>query len=129
MAGLLFAFGRRRPKKFRKGSQCEIDDFTDEELRARYRFGRGSILYLTNLLADDITRNTRRNHALQLIQQILIALRFYASGSFLPVIGDTFGVDKSTVSRVVSDVSRALATKQNVFIKWTSTNHEQEQIL
>ena len=69
-------------------------------------------------------RNTRRNHALPPLHQVLIALRFYASGSFLQVIGDTFGVDKSTVSRVITNVSRALIMKQPHFIKWPSTNDE-----
>ena len=112
MADLLFRDlrRRRRERRFRTGTQCEIDDFTDEELRARarYRFRRESILFITNLVSGDISRNTRRNHALPPLHQVLIALRFYASGSFLQVIGDTFGVDKSTVSRVITDVSRAL---------------------
>ena len=126
MADLLFCDlrRRRRERRFRAGNQCEIDDFTDEELRARYRFRRESILFITNLVAGDISRNTRRNHALPPLLQVLVALRFYASGSFLQVIGDTFGVDKSTVSRVIADVSRALIVKQPRFIKWPSTNDE-----
>ena len=118
MADLLFCdLRRRRERRFRIGTQCEIDDFTDEELRVCYRFRRESILFITNLVAGDISRNTRWNHALTPLQQVLIALRFYASGSFLQVIGDTFGVDKSTVSRVITNVSRALIVKQPRFIK------------
>lgn len=119
MADLLFCDlrGRRRERRFRAGSQFEIDGFTDYELRARYRFGREFISYITNLVARDISRNTRRNHALHPLHQVLIALRFYASGSFLQVIGDTFGIDKSTVSRVINDVTQALISKQPCFIK------------
>ena len=126
MAGLLFCDvgRRRRERKFRAGTQSDIDDYSDEELRVRYRFRRESILFITNLVAGDISRNTRRNHALPPLLQVLIALRFYASGSFLQVIGDTFGVDKSTVSRAITDVSRALIAKQPLFIKWPSTNDE-----
>ena len=109
---------RRRERKFRAGTQCEVDDFTDEELCARYHFRQESILFITNLVASDISRNTRRNHALPPLHQVLIALRVYASGSFLQVIGDTFGVDKSNISRAISDVSRALIVKQPHFIKW-----------
>jgi DNA-binding MarR family transcriptional regulator len=36
-------------------------------------------------------------------QQVMIILRYFASGSFMQVIGDTLGYDKSTVSRVVED--------------------------
>ena len=126
MANLLFCDlrRRRRERRFRAGTRSKIDEFTDDELRARYRFRRESILFITNLVAGDISRNTRRNHALPPLQQVLIALGFYASGSFLQVIGDTFGVDKSTVSRVITEVSRALTAKQPLFIKWPSTNDE-----
>ena len=58
-----------------------------------------------------------RGHALEPEQQVLIALRFFASDSFLQVIGDSFGVDKSTVSRVVRDVSHALDRRRHQFIK------------
>ena len=81
-----------------------------------------SILFITDLLACDLCRDTRRNHALQPLTQVLIALRFYASASFLKVVGDTIGVDKSTVSRVVTKVSRALVAMRNRFVKWPSTN-------
>ena len=50
--------------------------------------------------------------------QLLIALRFYASGSFLQVIGDTFGIDKSTVSRTITDVTNVLVRKKDIFINW-----------
>ena len=78
MADLLFCDlrRRRRERRFRAGNQCEIDDFTDEELRARYRFRREPILFINNLVAGDISRNTRRNHALPSLHQVLIALRF-----------------------------------------------------
>ena len=47
MADLLFCdLRRRRERRFRIGTQCEIDDFTDEELRVRYRFRRESILFI-----------------------------------------------------------------------------------
>ena len=49
-------------------------------------------------------------------------MRFFASGSFLQVIGDSLGVDKSTVSRTVRDVSVALNRRQHQFIKWPSND-------
>ena len=48
-------------------------------------------------------------------------MRFYASSNFLQVIGDTVGVDKSTISRAVQDVSQLLSAKQSMFIKWPTT--------
>ena len=73
-------------------------NYTDEELWARYRFSKESIQYITNLIKTDLRQKTNRSHALRPIDQVLIALHFCASGNFLQVIGDTVGVDKSTVS-------------------------------
>ena len=111
----------RRERRYRPRG-LNIDGLYDNELRARYRFGKNSINYLTNLLREDLVRDTQRGHALEPEQQVLIALRFFASGCFLQVIGDNFGVDKSTVSRVVRDVSLALNRKRHQFIKWPSND-------
>ena len=62
--------------------------------------------------------DTNQNHAVSAEMQVLVTLRFLASGSFLQVIGDTFLVfDKSTVSRVVRRVTQALAVKLGNFIQ------------
>lgn len=114
---------KSKQRQFRS-IEFTIDGYTDEELRARYRFGRESILYITDHLADSLRRKTNRNHPLSALQQVLIALRFYTSGSFLQVVGDTVGVDKSTVSRVVTKVSLALAAKQQEYSKWPKQQKE-----
>ncbi|XP_028395313.1 putative nuclease HARBI1 [Dendronephthya gigantea] len=116
----------RRQRRYRHDN-VNIRGLTDAELRIRYRFGYQAINYITNLLYDDLIRDTKRNFSLIPDVQVLIALRFFASGSFLQVIGDTFGVDKSTVSRVVRDVCLALSNKREQFIRWPS-NQEKEKI-
>ncbi|CAG2228481.1 HARBI1 [Mytilus edulis] len=108
---------QRKERTFRSKEELTLD-YTDTELRARYRFGREGILFLSDLVRDKLTRQTNRNHALSVEQQIMVTLRFLASGSFLQVIGDTLGLDKSTVSRVVDSVLDALCEKRNQFIQW-----------
>ena len=112
---------RRKERTFRLPDEFSLSNFTDEELTSWYRFGRQSIEFLSELLRDDLERDTSRNHALSTIVQVLVALRFFASGSFLQVIGDTLGLSKSSVSRIIGQVSLALAQKQRNFIKWPST--------
>ena len=97
-----------------------LDDFSDEELGSRYRFGRDSIEFLTGILENHLQRQTKRNHALSPTPQILVALDFFVSGSFLQLIGDPVGLPKSSVSRVVKDVSLSLAQMQKKFILWPS---------
>ena len=122
--GLLNLFRMNNPRRERRYRPrgLNFDGLYDSELRARYRFGRNSINYIINLLREDLVRDTDRGHALEPEQQVLMALRFFATGSFLQVIGDTFGVDKSTVSRVVRDVSLALNRRRHQFIKGPSND-------
>ena len=106
-----------------------LQSYTDFELRSRYRFGRESIMYIVDLIADEITPDTNRNHAVSAEMQVLITLRFLASGSFLQVIGDTFlSFDKSTVSRVVRRVTLALTAKLGDFVRFPSTRAERDEI-
>ncbi|KAJ8321149.1 hypothetical protein KUTeg_001274 [Tegillarca granosa] len=100
------------------------ESWTEEELRKRYRFGRNGIDLITSLIRDDIERDTKRNHALT-AEQVLIALRFYASGSFMQMIVDTMGFDKSTVSLAIQSVTDSLVRKAAQFIRWLS--HDKKQ--
>ncbi|XP_046575474.1 putative nuclease HARBI1 [Haliotis rubra] len=56
--------------------------------------------------------------------QVLVTLRFLASVSFLQVVGDTVGLDKSTFSRTVDRVCDALVRKWHQFIKWPSVQEK-----
>lgn len=126
MADLLL-LDTRLPRQFRRTNR-QLDDFDDEELRRRYRFSGENIDRLIDLIGDRLKRPTRRNHPLTPRQQIMIALRFYASGCFLQLIGDTFGVDVATVSRVVTDVTDALFDLKNEYVRFPTTPDERQQV-
>ncbi|KAJ8929793.1 hypothetical protein NQ314_017485, partial [Rhamnusium bicolor] len=68
-------------------------------------------------IRDDISSKTDRNHALSPEDMVFLTLRFLATGCFLQVTGDFCGVDKSTASRVVHKVTRAIAHLKRSFIK------------
>lgn len=55
---------------------------------------------------------------------VCATLRFLATGSFLQVIGDFQGIDKSTASRKIYKVLRAIANLSGEFIKMPRTEHE-----
>ena len=80
------------------------------------------------LLREDLERSTSRNHGLSPTAQVLVALRFFASGSFLQVISDTVGLPQSTVSRTIRDVSAALIQKRIEFIHWPTNNDEIQRV-
>ena len=122
MADLLFPLidPKIRERKFQQ-REIDLDELTDQELRSRYRFGRESIKFLVEILKDDLQRQTRRNHALSPTLQVLVALRFFASGSFLQIIGDTVGLPKSTVSK-------ALVSKKEEFINFPTEPAEVQDV-
>ena len=106
-----------------------LNHYSEEELRSRYRFGREGINFIVELLLDEIAPSTRRSHSMSTTEQVLVTLRFLASGSFLEVIGDTFlSYDKSTVSWVLRRVTLALASKVNDFVKFATTPNERDEI-
>ena len=86
------------------------------------------LLFLVELLREDLEQPTSRNHALLATVQVLVALRFFASGSFLQVIGGTVGLPKPTVSRTIREVSAALIQKWNEFIHWPTTADDIQQV-
>ena len=54
--------------------------------------------------------------------QVLIALRYYASGSFLKVIADTMGVSKASASRSLLGVSKCLERMSEEWIVFPTGN-------
>ncbi|CAB4011721.1 Hypothetical predicted protein, partial [Paramuricea clavata] len=103
--------------------------YSDSDLRAQYRFGREAILNIVRLIEEEIRPATNRSFPISATNQVLITLRFLATGSFLQVTGDTIaGADKSTVSRIVRRVTLAIARKLDDFVKFPGTQHEKALI-
>ena len=109
----------RRPRIFRDREDM-LDTLNDADFFQRYRMTRPMFYEILAQVCDDIQHNTQRNHALTAAQQLLIELRFLASGSFQQVIADTMKVNKSTVSRTITRVTKALLKLHNSFIYWPS---------
>ncbi|KAI4470584.1 hypothetical protein MML48_1g14935 [Holotrichia oblita] len=58
---------------------------------------------------------------------LLLTLRFYATGSFLNVVGDLNGVHKATAS--VRKVSDAIASLSGEYIRFPRTNEEIQEVM
>uniref|UniRef100_A0A8W8IF33 Putative nuclease HARBI1 n=1 Tax=Magallana gigas TaxID=29159 RepID=A0A8W8IF33_MAGGI len=119
MADLLLfgnVFVEKKKRNYRE--RIEMTGLSDTKIRSRFRFRRDSITYISDIVRYDLQRATKRSLSISVEMQVMLALRFYASGSFLEVIGDTMGFDKSTVSWAIDDVTNALIAKKDRFIKW-----------
>lgn len=62
-----------------------LEGMNEMQIFERYRFGRNGLHFLEELVGNTLERPTRRSNALTPLHQILITLRFYASGSFQQV--------------------------------------------
>ena len=63
------------------------------------------------------------------MNQLLIALRFYATGTHQLVVGDTFAVSKPTVCRTVHRVTAAIASLRSKYVKFPTTMQERRDIM
>lgn len=95
----------RRNRIFRDRSN-PFDKFDDVELFRKFRFRRMDIIAITDSIQDELAHPNRRG-ALTPLLQVLVALRFYASGTFQDVCGELIGVDQATVSRTITRVTDA----------------------
>ncbi|XP_040072840.1 putative nuclease HARBI1 [Ixodes scapularis] len=75
-------------------------------------------MYIADVLASDLIRPTRRSHATPVLIQVLLALKFFATGTFLITAGDFLHLHESTASRCVRRVALALAKQAPHFIRW-----------
>jgi len=65
-----------------------LEEYVDEDFRLRFRLAKDPVSAV-KILDKDLQHQTRRGLPLTPMQQVLIALRFYATGPFQRVIGDS----------------------------------------
>ena len=80
-------------------------DYDDVAFYSRFRFTKTTFKYICTLVSDFCDPITFNSKSLSTELQLCIALRFFATGSFLQVIGDSVrNVSKSTVSRIINRI-------------------------
>ncbi|XP_050726940.1 putative nuclease HARBI1 [Eriocheir sinensis] len=102
-------YSLRRERVFR--DRLNPLDISDDLLLTHYRLPRHEILQLCEEIGPHIHRPTNRAQAIPVHTQVLVALRFYASGKFQNVVGDAAGISQSSISRVIKGVTEALFNK------------------
>ncbi|XP_017285526.1 putative nuclease HARBI1 [Kryptolebias marmoratus] len=105
----------------------DLDSVSDTFLFAHFGFPRNFILYLVELLREALCRRTQRSRAISPEVQVLAALGFYTSGSFQTSMGDTIGISQASMSRCVSNVTKALVEKAPQFITFSRDVSSREQ--
>lgn len=117
---------RREKQRVYRQRVHPLETYDDDEIRRRYRLTRELINDLHTLIEVDLEHPTRRSHAVAPIDQICCALRFYATGSFQAVVGDSLGLHRTTVSRIISRVTDAICRLKDRFIAFPLTRDAQQ---
>uniref|UniRef100_A0A6P7GTK7 Uncharacterized protein LOC114324683 n=1 Tax=Diabrotica virgifera virgifera TaxID=50390 RepID=A0A6P7GTK7_DIAVI len=93
---------RRVPRFHNRRYQYNYWD--DVDFFRRFRLLKPTVLSLLEQIDGEIRSPTVWNHALNPMEMLLITLRYFATGSFLVVMGDFGGIHKSTTSKVIFKV-------------------------
>jgi len=107
----------RRPRRQQERTD-PLEGREEEDIIARYRLRPATIRFVANLLAPFLQRMTERSKALSALLQVMIALRFYATGAYQSVVADSLVMAKSTVSRTVTEVTMALCRHAAAYIRF-----------
>ncbi|KAK9702312.1 hypothetical protein QE152_g30031 [Popillia japonica] len=103
------------PRNIIRDMQNPLEKYNDNELHQRYRFSRNII--------ENAPPINQRGLPIPPIVKLCTALRFYASGSFQRVIGDTGSMSQSATHRVIIEVSNRLAANLARYIKFPEGNN------
>ena len=71
------------PRRLFRDRNNPLDYLSDESIVKNY-----SIYSICQDLEQDLLRFTNRSHSIPVSLQVMIALRYYVSGSYMSVIGD-----------------------------------------
>lgn len=113
----------RRERVFRDRIN-PLDKYNDVDMYRKYRFTRLGVIHIIDLIAASLEHPTKRNHALPGYLQVMVGLRFYATGTLKDVVGELHGVSKATASRTVRRVTEQLCRRKQQFIRFPVTEEE-----
>ena len=119
--------GRRRARIFWERVNF-LEDYNDEEFRRRFRFRKSSFRSICEVIQDDILHPTNRNHSLSPETQLMVALRYLATGDKFRTIGDSMGIDISSVSRCVTAVTNALCKHLSSYVHFPNDGNVLTQL-
>ncbi|KAK9731963.1 DDE superfamily endonuclease [Popillia japonica] len=97
-----------------------FNSYNDEE----FRLPKGCVVRLLSCFENELEKPNMKNHPISPMNQLLCALRFYATGSFQQVIGDCMNIHKCTVCRCIHRVLHHIALMAQEYIKMPATAND-----
>lgn len=98
--------------------------YDDVDFKMRFRFSKQTVQNFTEIFGRNIEPRTNRNKSLDARMQILLTLRFYATGAYQRVVGDHININQSTACRIIKRVSLEIARQRENYIYMPRTQEE-----
>ena len=96
--------------------QNSFEKFDDGQSIERFWLTKATTLALLAKMEHCLEYPSDRNQQLPPVHQLVIPLRYYATGSFQLVVADLAGVSKSTACHTVHKVSEAIAGLRSQYV-------------
>ncbi|KAJ8677029.1 hypothetical protein QAD02_012816 [Eretmocerus hayati] len=113
-------------KRYIRDFQNPFEWYRAHEFTKRYRFSKDVVMFhILPLIEDKLQWENNRGLPVPPPIQVVISLRYYATGHFQREVGDLHGFSQSTVCRVIHRVSIALAELLHEFVHFPRTRLEQ----
>jgi hypothetical protein len=106
----------RKPRTFRDRSN-PLETLSEEEVFVRYRFRPHTIIYIMTLLPD-LTTSTNRNCPIPPLLQLLVTLRFLATGAIHLLVADSVNISRASANRIIRNITLFLSRLCPQFIKF-----------
>ena len=113
----------RRPYRVRQRKD-PLTLYDETEFVERFRLSKQRVRDLIEMIEPEIREESDLNNALSPSMQVLLTLRFFATGTFQRMLGDDVGVARTTAGRKIHKCIRAIAALRPQFIKFPATGHE-----
>ncbi|XP_033221185.1 putative nuclease HARBI1 [Belonocnema kinseyi] len=114
---------QRKPRIFRERVNY-FETMDDLGFFTRLRLTKITVGTLLLQIEESLQHATERNNAIPFRIQLLLAVRYYATGSQLIAAGDFSGVSKTSSHRIIHRVTAAIAGLAREDIKMPSTEAE-----
>ena len=98
-----------------------MEFYDDDEFVQRFRLSKRTVAYVVTLIEDQIRSDSDRNAAVSPTLQVLLALRYLATGTFHRVMADLVGVERTTAGKKIRNVITALVSLRHHFIRMPET--------
>ncbi|ENN70196.1 hypothetical protein HUJ04_002928 [Dendroctonus ponderosae] len=107
------------PRRYIRDMDNPLEKFTEADFRRRFRFSKEIVQnVLLPLVGHQREQITNRGLPVPLIIGLLLTLQFYGSGSLRIICGELKGFHQSTVSRVITKVTRSIYEQSRNYIKF-----------